>query len=43
VKNIQPTLDKIEGMAPILKAAESINLGRAEAIIEREEESLGRD
>ena len=43
VKDIQPTLDKIEGMAPILKAAENIALGHAEAVIEREEKSWGRD
>jgi hypothetical protein len=40
VKNIQLTLDKIERMAKILKAAENIDLGDAENVINREEEAF---
>ena len=42
VKNIQPTLDKIERMASILKPAENIDLGDTEDVIEMEEEAFRR-
>lgn len=38
VKHIQPALEKIERMASVLKPAEDLDLGRADDLIEMEEE-----
>ncbi len=38
VQDIKPTLDKIERMAPVLRAAENIDLGYVEHVIEMDEE-----
>ena len=42
VRNIQPTLSKIEGLALISKSAENIDLGDVDDVIEIEQEAFGQ-